>query len=49
MLLLDTTLTREETIAAFKLFVQEEAREYEKEFPDQLYAEWYGLYDLPKP
>lgn len=41
--------TREETITAFKLFVQEEAREYEKEFPDQLYAEWYRLYNLPKP
>ena len=27
----------------------EEAREYEKEFPDQLYAEWYRLYQLPKP
>lgn len=40
---------REETIAAFKLYVQEEAREYEKEFPDQLYAEWYRLYNLPKP
>jgi len=40
---------REETIAAFKLFVQEEAREYEKEFPNQLYAEWYRLYNLPKP
>jgi hypothetical protein len=41
--------TKQETIAAFKLFVQEEAREYEKEFPDQLYAEWYRLYSLPKP
>jgi hypothetical protein len=41
--------TREETIAAFKFFVREEAREYEKEFPDQLYAEWYRLYELPKP
>jgi P63C domain len=41
--------TREETIAAFRLFVQEEAREYEKEFPNQLYAEWYRLYNLPKP
>ena len=29
--------TREEIITAFKLFVREEAREYEKEFPDQLY------------
>jgi hypothetical protein len=34
---------------AFKLYVQEEAREYEKEFPDQLYTEWYRLYKLPKP
>jgi hypothetical protein len=25
-----------------------EAREYEKEFPDQLYAEWYRLYDIPR-
>jgi len=41
--------TREETIAAFKLYVREEAREYEKEFPDQLYDEWYRLYGLPKP
>lgn len=41
--------TREEVVAAFKMFVQEEAREYEKEFPDQLYAEWYRLYKLPKP
>jgi P63C domain len=41
--------TAEEVIAAFKLYVQEEAREYEKEFPDQLYAEWYRLYKLPKP
>ncbi|MFZ0481165.1 MAG: P63C domain-containing protein, partial [Terriglobales bacterium] len=23
--------------------------EYEKEFPDQLYEEWYRLYGLPKP
>lgn len=41
--------TAEEVIAAFKVYVQEEAREYEKEFPDQLYAEWYRLYQLPKP
>jgi hypothetical protein len=41
--------TREETIAAFKLYVREEAGEYEKEFPDQLYDEWYRLYCLPKP
>jgi hypothetical protein len=41
--------TREETIAAFKFFVQQEARDYEKEFPNQLYAEWYRLYNLPRP
>lgn len=41
--------TKEQVIAAFKTFVQEEAREYEKEFPAQLYQEWYRLYELPKP
>jgi len=41
--------TREEVIAAFKTYVREEAREYEKEFPDQLYEQWYRLYRLPKP
>lgn len=41
--------TREEIIEAFKFYVREEAREYEKEFPDQLYSEWYRLYRLPKP
>jgi P63C domain len=41
--------TKQEIIAAFKFYVQEEARDYEKEFPPQLYEEWYRLYDLPKP
>lgn len=41
--------TKEEIIASFKMYVREEAREYEKEFPDQLYEEWYRLYNLPKP
>lgn len=41
--------TKEEVIRAFKMYVREEAREYEKEFPDQLYAQWYRLYGLPKP
>jgi hypothetical protein len=41
--------TRAEVIKAFKIYVEEEAREYEKEFPDELYEEWYRLYDLPKP
>lgn len=42
-------VAKEEVIAAFKLYVREEAREYEKEFPPQLYAQWYRLYGLPKP
>jgi hypothetical protein len=41
--------TREEVVRAFKLFAQQEAREYEREFPHQLYDEWYRLYALPKP
>lgn len=41
--------TREEVIAAFKFYVREEARDYEKEFPDQLYEEWYRLYQIPRP
>ncbi len=41
--------TKEEIIASYKLYIQEEAREYEKEFPDQLYAQWYRLYELPVP
>lgn len=41
--------TKEETIAAFKFYVQQEAREYEKEFPNQLYQQWYRLYEIPKP
>lgn len=41
--------SREDVIAAFKLFVREEAREYEREFPNQLYEQWYRLYELPKP
>lgn len=41
--------TRSEVVAAFKFYVREEAREYEKEFPTQLYDEWYRLYELPKP
>ena len=42
-------VTREEVIAAFKLYVQEEARTYEKEFPPQLYEHWYRLYQIPAP
>lgn len=39
----------EDAIAAFKLYVQEEARSYEREFPNQLYLQWHRLYDLPIP
>jgi hypothetical protein len=41
--------TKAEAVRAFKLYVQEEARQWEKEFPDQLYEQWYRLYNLPKP
>jgi hypothetical protein len=39
----------EEVIAAFKLFVQEEAKKYEKEFPNELYLQWHRLYQIPVP
>ncbi|MFM9867073.1 P63C domain-containing protein [Achromobacter xylosoxidans] len=41
--------TREEVVAAFKSYVAEEAREYEREFPPQLYENWYRLYQIQKP
>ncbi len=41
--------TREQVVSAFKMFIRDEAREYEKEFPDQLYRQWYRLYELPEP
>lgn len=41
--------TKEEVVAAFKMFVREEAREWEREFPEQLYEEWYRIYEIPKP
>jgi hypothetical protein len=40
--------SKEEVIEAFKMYVREEAREYEREFPEQLYREWYRLYQLPE-
>lgn len=39
--------TKEEVIAAFKLYVQEEAKKYESEFPPELYTEWHRLYEIP--
>jgi hypothetical protein len=41
--------TAEEVISAFKLYVQEEARKYEPEFPNELYLEWHRLYKIPVP
>jgi hypothetical protein len=41
--------TREEVIEAYKRYVREEAREYEKEFSPELYDQWYRLYGLAKP
>lgn len=39
----------QEVINSFKAFVREEARQYEKEFPDELYEAWYKIYQLNKP
>ncbi|MCG9048171.1 P63C domain-containing protein [Laribacter hongkongensis] len=41
--------TKEDVIAAYKMYVMEEAREYEKEFHPELYDHWYRLYGLSKP
>jgi hypothetical protein len=39
----------EEVIQAFKAFVQEEAKKYEQEFPNELYMAWQRLYKIPLP
>lgn len=39
----------EEVIAAFKLYVSEEAKKYEPEFPNELYMQWHRLYNLAIP
>ena len=41
--------TAQEVIDAFKLYVQEEAKKYEREFPNELYVEWHRLYNIPVP
>lgn len=41
--------TTQEVISAFKAFVQEEARKYEKEFPEELYTQWQRLYQITLP
>lgn len=39
----------EAVIAAFKLYVQQEAKKYEQEFPNELYVQWHRLYKIPTP
>lgn len=39
--------TAQEVIAAFKMYVREEARKYEPEFPNEIYMQWYRLYNVP--
>lgn len=39
----------EEVIQAFKAFVQNEAKKYEQEFPNELYLQWHRLYAIPIP
>lgn len=41
--------TADEVIQAFKLYIQEEARKYEQEFPNELYVQWHRLYSIPVP
>lgn len=36
----------EEAINAFKLYVMEEAKKYESEFPNEIYFQWHRLYEL---
>jgi hypothetical protein len=38
-----------EVVAAFKLYVRDEAKKYEQEFPTELYDAWYRLYQIPAP
>lgn len=39
----------QEVIAAFKMYVKEEAKKYEQEFPQELYVAWHRLYKIPVP
>jgi hypothetical protein len=39
----------EEVIQAFRAFIQEEAKKYEAEFPNELYEAWFRLYKIQKP
>jgi hypothetical protein len=39
----------DEVVAAFKHYVREEAKKYEKEFPNELYQQWHRLYGISVP
>lgn len=39
--------TSDQVIQAFKVYVLEEAKKYEPEFPEALYEQWYRLYQIP--
>jgi hypothetical protein len=41
--------TSTEVIEAFKLYVREEAKKYEREFPNELYDQWQRLYEIAMP
>lgn len=41
--------TKEQIISAFKRFVNEEAKKYEKIFPSELYIQWARIYELEIP
>ena len=41
--------TREQFVSAFKQFVADEAKKYEREFPIELYEQWARLYQLTIP
>jgi hypothetical protein len=39
--------TADQVIQAFKVYVHEEAKKYEPEFPEALYDQWFRLYEIP--
>ena len=41
--------TTQEVIDAFRAYILEEAKKYEKEFPTELYFEWQRLYNITPP
>jgi P63C domain len=39
----------QEVIDAFKVYIRQEAKKYEPEFPNELYAQWHRLYEIAVP